>query len=659
MLNLVTQVKKRQVDEANANIDSLNQSVAVAIARLTQYQKLLGKAVSLDANGLPILSVGSTLQVANNAPGDEAGLGLIQNEVDQLLSLDKAHDYQEKAGIASTVAGILHSMPELQNGGIYSYVHMGGMHLGNAANALASYLSLLSGNASFNANRQGMLGSYQRRQDEWVFQSRLALEDIKQINKQIIAAQIRLDIAKKEFNNHLKQVDNSQAVDDFMRDKYTNQELYSWMMGRISSVYFTCYQLAYDTAKRAEKAFQKELGLEATDSNFIQYGYWDSLKKGLLSGENLSLDLKRMEVAYLEQNKRELEITKHISLALLDPTKLLDLKENGECILDLPEALFDLDYPGHYMRRVKSMSITIPCVAGPYTNINCTLTLLKHSVRTKAGLINNQYVRSGRDDKRFVDSQGSVQSIATSHGQNDSGLFEVNFHDERYLPFEGAGAIGTWRLQLPQACNAFDMNTISDVVMHLKYTARDGGETLREVAPAAATPSQGVCLISACHQFPSEWHRFLNPDGAPSAQTLEFDLGANQFPFILRRNKIEITQVDIFVQPVDGADLSSIANSPVASVTLTPPKPNQPLANSVNLTDDSTYGGMLHAVAVDSSNPLAKLVLSDKAASTKWTMSIPGIPDTDGKITGYPVTSTLVKDVIVVCHYALEKSQAR
>ena len=39
-----------------------------------------------------------------------------------------------------------------------------------------------------------------------------------------------------------------------------------------------------------------------------------------------------------------------------------------------------------------------------------------------------------------------VQSIVTSHGQNDSGLFELNFRDERYLPFEGAGAIsnGGW-----------------------------------------------------------------------------------------------------------------------------------------------------------------------------------------------------------------------
>jgi hypothetical protein len=45
------------------------------------------------------------------------------------------------------------------------------------------------------------------------------------------------------------------------------------------------------------------------------------------------------------------------------------------------------------------------------------------------------------DDPRFRDNVGAIQSITTSSAQNDSGLFELNFRDEWYLPFEGAGAI--------------------------------------------------------------------------------------------------------------------------------------------------------------------------------------------------------------------------
>jgi len=69
-----------------------------------------------------------------------------------------------------------------------------------------------------------------------------------------------------------------------------------------------------------------------------------------------------------------------------------------------------------------------------------------------------------------------------SNAQNDSGMFELNFRDERYLPFEGAGVISRWRIELPQTFRQFSYDTISDVVLHIKYTARDGGVPLREAA---------------------------------------------------------------------------------------------------------------------------------------------------------------------------------
>ena len=112
-------------------------------------------------------------------------------------------------------------------------------------------------------------------------------------------------------------------------------------------------------------------------ATFVQFGYWDSLKKGLLAGERLANDISRMEAAFLTQNIRDLEMTKHISLAQYFPLALLALKEAGSCTVTLPEWLFDMDYPGHYLRRIKSVSISIPCVVGPYTSVNCTLSLLK------------------------------------------------------------------------------------------------------------------------------------------------------------------------------------------------------------------------------------------------------------------------------------------
>ena len=87
-----------------------------------------------------------------------------------------------------------------------------------------------------------------------------------------------------------------------------------------------------------------------------------------------------MEKAYIEANTREFELSKHVSLILLDPRALIDLKNTGSCEITLPEELFDLDYPGHYFRRIKSVGITIPCIVGPYTIVNATLRLLKNEI---------------------------------------------------------------------------------------------------------------------------------------------------------------------------------------------------------------------------------------------------------------------------------------
>lgn len=166
---------------------------------------------------------------------------------------------------------------------------------------------------------------------------------------------------------------------DFFRDKYTNEELYEWMITQISQTYFRSYQLAYDLAKRAERCFQYELGI--SDSGYIQFGYWDSLKSGLQAGERLQLGLRQLENTYLEQNRREFECTKHVSLAVVNPVALAQLRSRGSCIVDVPEELFDLDYPGHYFRRLKTVSLSIPCIAGPHTTVSCTLRLIKNMVR--------------------------------------------------------------------------------------------------------------------------------------------------------------------------------------------------------------------------------------------------------------------------------------
>ncbi|MDR0307053.1 MAG: hypothetical protein LBI42_09495 [Chitinispirillales bacterium] len=328
------------------------------------------------------------------------------------------------------------------------------------------------------ASRAGINAGYERRFQEWNFQKSLAEKELQAIEPQILGAQIRKKIAEKELINLEKQIAQSEEAYQFLKSKYTNKELYQWMISGLSALYNKNYQLAYDVAKRAEKTYEFELGI-TNNPSFIKFGHWDGLRKGLLAGERLMLDLRRMEISYIEKNSRELEITKPVSVAQLDPQAILNLQETGYCEFYLPEALFDLDFPGHYFRRIRSVNLTIPCVAGPNVSVSAKLTLLTNSMRKTAQANPNKgpsYPRNeAGDDLRFIDQRIGIQGIATSQPNSATGMFDFNFRDERYLPFEGAGVISRWSLELPKKVRQFDYRSISDIVLNISYSAREDG----------------------------------------------------------------------------------------------------------------------------------------------------------------------------------------
>jgi hypothetical protein len=323
------------------------------------------------------------------------------------------------------------------------------------------------------------------------------------------------------------------------------------MQGEISRLYYEYYRFAFDTARKAERTMKQELMRPELDAqDFVKFNYWDGGRKGLLSGEALHLDVKRMEMAYHDNNKRELELTRHVSLRQLNPLALLTLKATGTCQVTIPEWLYDLDCPGHYMRRIKNVALSLPSVVGPYTSVNCTLSLLKSSLRKSPIPKDGEYARQGSEDDRFVDHIGAVQSIVTSGASNDSGLFETNLRDERYLPFEGAGAESTWKLELPKDYPAFDYATISDVIFHIRYTARQGVEpskvkaTLDELLQQA-NQSNLALLFSLRHDFPTEWSAFVNGTGAFTA-TIRKDY----FPYFTQGKPITIAGLELYGQDI-------------------------------------------------------------------------------------------------------------
>jgi hypothetical protein len=563
----VLSLREQMMYEAAQQLDALDKSRAVAVERQSYYAARKDELM----NAWEAAAMGLT---AGSAVAQGIALGL------------------------ESASGAAHIVVDAQFGGSgaggspHVTVKFGGPNVGHSTAGFARAARVTASLLQTGAAMSTVLGGYQHRQDEMDFQYNLASKELDVIASQKLVATIRQELAKRERDNQERIATLAADVDELLHSKFTNDELYEWSVGQTSATHFQAYGLAFTVAKRAEMCLRHELGL--ADSSFIQFGYWDSLKKGLLAGDKLVYDLQRMEAAYLSQNARELELTKHASLLQIDPYALVKLRATGQCIVTLPELWFDIENPGHFMRRLKTVAVTVPCVVGPYGGVSMTLTLLDNHVRTSSDATPPYKHGAGTDD-RFIDDPGGVSAVVTSTGQNDSGLFELSLQDERYLPFEGSGAISTWKLKLNAVYPQFDYRTITDVLLHLRYTARDGGEPLASAASdhvraelntvALAESRQGLYrLLSARHEYGSAWQKFLDP-GAAEDQVLTLEMPPDRFPFFTTGLDIKVTGIDVLGRLADPGDYTLV---------LTPPG-GAPSTLTMSVAGD--LGGLHHADA--------------------------------------------------------------
>lgn len=573
LLILVQEVRTLQITEAEKNIEALRGSRRTISTRYEQYQRLLGRKDSKAPHETE--SAGEESMLGSHDDGlasHRSGMGLIKEENEQYLGIEGANTWALAANVSKVVGASTHvagailaalPMDKITNAAKVNEL------VGSSASLVGDAFSMVSQGWKTYAEQQGMLAGHIRRRDEWAYQSNQTLKELQQIDKQILANQIRIDITKKELRNHIQQLEQSTAVDEVMRSKFSNEQLYEWMRTQLYGLYSRAYRMALEMARRAERAAARELGVKPL--NILGNGYWESQRDGLLAGERLHQDIKRLEVAYLDQNRREFELTKHISLRRLNPEALVDLrivqtesvnghnKKYNKCEFEIPEWLFDLDTPGHYLRRIKSVSVSIPGVVGPYTSVNCKLTLLNSHVRHESRLLGlasastSPYKRLATgDDPRFTDYYGATEAIVTSTANGDSGLFETQLRDERFLPFEGSGVISKWRLELPGQFPQFDYSTISDVVLSIRYTARDGGDDLLNAANAAVTAQLSLpvtdvkklelpVVLSCKTDFPTEWARARSN----TASELEIPVTRSLLPYWLYAARIGINQLEV------------------------------------------------------------------------------------------------------------------
>ncbi|EIV1878237.1 hypothetical protein L7E84_004719 [Salmonella enterica] len=369
----------------------------------------------------------------------------------------------------------------------------GGIVWGAALTASGATLEVGGNIEQLLAQRISTSEGYRRRGEEWQLQYQQAQAEVEAINKQLDVLAIRQQSAQTALQQALQEQTNLQSTLDYITTRFTRASLYNWLAGQLSALYYQAYDAVLSLCLSVQACWQYEVG--DITSTFIQTSAWNDSYHGLLVGETLQLNLQQMEAAWLSRNTRRLELSKTVSLKqLLDSSAWETLINDGTADFELSEKFFDDDYTGHYLRQLKFVTLSLPALVGPYQDVRVTLTQVSSSTLLKADILGVDYL-NGLDTgsaENVITNMRANQQVAFSTGLNDSGLFELSFGDERYLPFEGTGAISKWHLNFPRTnLNPEQralLDTLNDVILQVHYTAVYGGNSFEAAVEKTLVP---------------------------------------------------------------------------------------------------------------------------------------------------------------------------
>lgn len=529
----------------------------LSMIRMTQQQNIL--EISSKSRELEIKSAEEGIKVLNDR------LESLDYQIDYYEGLigenRNAWEWAQSAGrhTSSVISGI--ALPLWSLTGVFGLIPQvgspfamkyGGVELSSGAEGFAKAVDTGAAVSEAVAASSGLEAGFDRRAEGWKHQKKMLEYERKQTEKNLIASEIRRDILIESQKIHQKNIEHSKSMMEYYGEKFSNLGLYTWLSSTMQRMYKEAYNNALSIARLAEQAYRYE-----RDDNtfFIGGSNFDSARGGLLAGEQLLMALQSMERRYLETNYRKNEIDQAFSLTQIDPAALLNLKQTGTCNFSIPEVYFDLFYPGQYRRKIQSVRLTIPCVTGPYTNVGATLSLTSSQIRIDSKLGNAEL-------KDVPKSRTTI--IATSTAQNDAGVFQINFRDDRYMPFEGAGAVSSWKLDLPKTFKQFDYQTINDIIIHISYTA-EYDELFREKIEEQNDAIEGTLTnilknnpmsrtISLRQEFSTDFHRLTEQ---PLNTDILLKIQNRHFPLFLSGKPLKVTRARLILVTPDGQNANN------------------------------------------------------------------------------------------------------
>ncbi|GAB6058047.1 Tc toxin subunit A-related protein [Desulfonatronum parangueonense] len=438
------------------------------------------------------------------------------------------------AGIGATAAGLVQAasvagLPTLPVNAAVGIAGIAAIGAGLIAGGqqMASGFSATAGALGTFGSLALTFASFERRWEDWQHQHELAGIGRRLADAHLGQAQLRVTITAQEQAVAELQHNHTRLVIDFLKNQFSNEQLYQWMIGVLQDSYRSVMQHAVTTARLAQHALEFERQQPIT---VIQGDYWSideatlseaQRASGLLGAERLLADMSKLDEWKIRTDRRRLELSKTISLAQALPSALMHLRESGAITFNTLQEWFDWDFPGHYMRLVKSVKVTVIALVPPVDGIHATLSNSGFS----RVVVNN----SGS----FVEVdalQRFPETVALDSPINDSGVFVLNYNDPMLLPFEGLGVETLWRFELPHASNRLNFDSLVDVLFTIEYTAYQDAAYRGQVIARLGERKSSDVVISLRHSYPDQWYDLHNPADPTTAQTIPFALAAHTFP---------------------------------------------------------------------------------------------------------------------------------
>ncbi|RSO09973.1 hypothetical protein DMH26_00240 [Streptomyces sp. WAC 05379] len=432
----------------------------------------------------------------------------------------------------------------------------------------------------------------ERRQEEWELQLALANAEALVAEEAIRAAADHEQVIAQEARIAGLQTLQAQAAADFLDRKFTNLELYEWMSGVLGGVYGYFLQQATGTAQLA----QQQLGFERPPMapSYIQADYWEAPaddaepgrpapeRGGLTGSARLLQDIEQLAQFAFETDRRKLNLSQTISLAEAAPFEFQAFRDSGVLAFDTQLTDFDRMFPGHYLRLIKRVRVSLVALVPPVSGIRATLTA--------SGI---SRVVTGPEVFQEAVIRRAPESVALTSPTNASGVFELDPQSEMLLPFESMGVATRWQLELPKAANQFDYRSIADVLLTVDYTALSDSGYRAQVIQRLNPRVSAQRAYSFRENFPDAWYELNNPTESATPMTVQFETRRADFPPNLEPGSLRSAQLLLYVSQREG----TAEPVRVQHFTLTPAGSKDTIPAAGSSAAQSTPEGLISTLA--------------------------------------------------------------